>query len=79
MIKLRDVSYDDIVSQMQKHFNLKPVVTVQRFKFNSRSRQADESVATFVVELWHQAIHCEYGDDVLRDRLICGINDPHTQ
>ena len=80
--KPTDVSYDDIVSQVQKHFNPKPVVTVQRFKFNSRSRQADESVATFVAELRHLAIHCEYGDslnDMLRDRLICGINDPRIQ
>ena len=80
--KPTDVSYDDIISQVQEHFNPKPVVTVQRFKFNSRSRQADESVATFVAELRHLAIHCEYGDslnDVLRDRLICGINDPRIQ
>ena len=58
------------------------MVTVQRFKFNSRSRQADESVATFVAELRHLAIHCEYGNslnNMLQDGLICGINDPCIQ
>ena len=81
-LKPKEVSYDDIVSQVQKHFNPKPVVTVQRFKFNSRSRRADESVATFVAALRHLAIHCAYGDslnDMLRDRLICGINDARIQ
>ena len=53
-------------------------MTVQRFKFNSRSREEEESVATFVAELRHLAIHCEFGEvlnDMLRDQLICGIND----
>ena len=80
--KPTDISYDDIVSLVQKHFNPKPVVTIQRFKFNSRSRQEGESVATFVAALRHLAIHCEYGvslSDMLRDRLICGVNDDRIQ
>ena len=63
-------------------FTMTPVVTVQRFKFNSRSLRADESVATFVAALRHLVIHCAYGDslnDMLRDRLICGINDARIQ
>ena len=58
------------------------MVTIQRFKFNSRSRQEGESVATFVAALRHLAIHCEYGvslSDMLRDRLICGVNDDRIQ
>ena len=67
---------------MKDHYNPKPVVTVQRYKFNSRSRKEGETVATFVAELRRLAIHCEFGDslnDMLRDRLICGINDARIQ
>ena len=55
---------------------------MQRYKFNSRVRQPEESVAKFVAALRHLAIHCDYGDslnDMLRDRLICGINDARIQ
>ena len=77
-----ELDFDEIVTVMQQHFNPKPVVTVERFKFNSRFRRTGESVATFVAELRHLALHCEYGDslnDMLRDRLICGINNARIQ
>ncbi len=77
-----EVEYNDIVSLVKQHYNPKPVVTVQRFKFNSRSRQKEETVATFVAELRHLAMHCQYGDslnDMLRDRLICGIDNKRIQ
>ena len=67
---------------MKQHFNPKPIVTVQCFKFNTRIRAEDESVAKYVEELRHIAIHCGYGDslkDMLRDRLICGINNKQIQ
>ena len=37
--KPMDISYDDIITQVQQYYNPKPLVTVQRFKFNSQSRQ----------------------------------------
>ena len=43
--KPTDKSYADIVSLLQNHFNPAPAITVQRFKFNSRSRQNGENVA----------------------------------
>ena len=63
---------------VKKYYNPKPLVTVQRFKFNSHSSEKGENVATFVAELRHLEIHCEFDDvlnDMLQDRLICGIND----
>ena len=57
-------------------------VTVQHFKFNTRIRAEDESVVKYVEELRHIAIHCDYGDylkDMLRDRLICSINNKQIQ
>lgn len=77
-----EVEFDAIVGVVKEHFNPTPQATVQRFKFNSRSREKGETVANFVAALRHLAIHCQFGDalnDHLRDRLIQGIEDkPHT-
>ena len=50
---------------------------MQRYKVNTRIRSARESVADYVAALREIAQHCEYKDslqDLLRDRLICGVN-----
>ena len=55
---------------------------MQRFKFNSRFRRQGESVSTFVAELRAIAEFCNFGDTLklmIRDRLVCGINDENTQ
>ena len=55
---------------------------MQRFKFNSRFRQPGESVSNFVSELRSLAEFCNFGstlDDMLHDRLVCGINDDNIQ
>lgn len=79
--KPSEVDYEEIVWLVKQQFNLKLIVTVQRFKFNTRIR-AEESVAKYVEELRHIAIHCDYGDslkDMFRDRLICSINNKQIQ
>ena len=55
---------------------------VQRFKFHTRKQRPGEPVATFVAELRHLTEHCDFGailDDMLRDRLVCGIADVTIQ
>ena len=50
--------------------------------FNSHSRQARESVTTYLAELKRLSEHCNFGDTLqymLRDRLVCGIQDQRTQ
>lgn len=52
-------------------------ITMQRYKFNTRIRSASETVADYVAALREIAQHCEYKDslqDMLRDRLVCGVN-----
>ena len=59
-----------------------PSIIVQRFKFNSRSRQPGENVSTYLSELRSIAEVCNFGlslDDMLRDRIICGINNDQIQ
>ena len=70
--------YDDIVKRVQDHVRPKPSVILQRFRFNSLSRKEGESVADFVTELRRLSTNCAFGDtlsDMLRDRLVCGINE----
>ncbi|KAL7842138.1 hypothetical protein SRHO_G00238270 [Serrasalmus rhombeus] len=45
-------------------------------------RKSGQSVANFVAELRQLSEHCEFGavlDDMLRDRLLCGINEDEIQ
>ena len=75
-------SFDEIVEAAGKHFNPKPSSIVQRFRFNSRVRKEGESVADFVAQLRQLSEHCQFGDtlsDMLRDRIVCGINDQRIQ
>lgn len=75
-------SYDELVKILKEHFNPTPSETVQRSRFHGRFRKSGETVATFVSELRSLAEFCNFGaslDDMLRDRLICGINNSKIQ
>ena len=77
-----DKTFDELIAVTKNHFNPKPSVIVERYKFNSKVRQPHQSVSQFIAELRHIAQHCDYGEtlnDMLRDRLVCGINDDRIQ
>ena len=80
--KPKDVSFADIVKQITDHYQPKPSIIVQRFKFHSHSRKSGESVATYIAELKRLSEDCAFGEflqEMLRDRIVCGINDPRIQ
>ena len=67
---------------LSDHYCPQPSEIVQRAKFYKRVRQPGESVATFLSELCSIAEYCNFGDSLetmLRDRLVCGINDDCIQ
>ena len=75
-------SYDELVRVLKDHFNPTPSETIQRARVNSRFRKPGETVATLVSELRSLAEFCNFGtslEDLLRDRLICGINNRKIQ
>ena len=75
-----EVSLQAIIDKVNAHYNPRPSAIIQRFKFNSRSQQPGESLPTYVAELRKLSEFCEYGDQLdqmLRDRLVCGIADTH--
>ena len=71
-------SYAELVEALLKHFKPTPSEIVERFKFYSRVRKAGESIATYVAELHSLSEYCNFGtslEDMLRDRLVCSVND----
>ena len=79
---LRDHSFTELTELLDKHYDPAPSPIVQRFTFNTRLRRSDESIAEFVAELKSIARHCKFGNvlnDMLRDRLVCGVNDTRIQ
>ena len=77
------VNFDELVEQLNNHYDPKKSISVQRFKFNSRVRKPGESVSTYIAELKKLAAHCDFEEafllQMLRDRLVCGIGDSRMQ
>ena len=75
-------TYKEIIAIVSNHYKPTQSVMVERLKFNRRIRHSGESVPTFVSGLRQLSRYCDFGDglsDMLRDRLICGINDDRIQ
>ena len=80
--KPTDKTFAEIIQLVKDHVEPKPTVIVQRFTYHSRSRKQEESIAAYVNALKKISEHCQFGDtlqDMLRDRLVCGINDVRIQ
>ena len=80
--KPADKSFVELVNLVKNHLNPRPSSIVYRFKFNSRFRQQGETIQQYVAELRNLSEHCDFGDQLekmLRDRLVCGLNDEQIQ
>lgn len=80
--KPKDKTYTQLVELLKNHFDPKPSEIVQRYKFDSRNREPNESVMEYVAELRRLAQDCNYGNTLqqrLRDRIVCGINEDRIQ
>ena len=74
--KPADKTFPELVEALLRHFHLKPSEIVKRFKFHSRVRKPGESQLRSLTEF------CNFGDSLkvmIRDRLVCRINDPSLQ
>ena len=71
----------DIFATLDGHFAPKPLVIAERYRFNKRDQRPGEPLNDYVAELRRLARHCEFGSNLnehLRDRLVCGLNNPAT-
>ena len=77
-----DKTYAELVEVLTDHFSPKQLEIVQRSKFYSHSRKPGENILSYVAELHALAEHRNFGgtlDVMIRDRLVCGVNDDSIQ
>ena len=80
--KPMDKTYQEITDLLSGQLHPKPNVIVKRYRFKSRTRRSGESIAESLADLRHLSRHCEYAaitDAMIRDRLVCGVNDVGIQ
>ena len=80
--KPETLTLDVLVATLTKHKAPTPTRVVQRFRFNSCTREQNEDLSTFVARLRTLAEHCEFGEtlnDMLCDRIVVGINNDKIQ
>lgn len=73
---------DQIVIVLKRHFNPKPLVISERFKFHKRDQKENETVTEYIVALRRLSTSCAFGeflDDALRDRLVCGMKSESSR
>ncbi|KAL3975969.1 inner nuclear membrane protein Man1 [Sarotherodon galilaeus] len=80
--KPADKSFKEITEVLQKHFQPKPLVIAERFRFHKRNQLKNEATSEYIAELRRLSEHCQFGEglsDVPRDRFVCGMNNESTQ
>ena len=78
----KDKLLAEVIAVLEKHFDSKPAVIAERFKFHKRDQLPGESLADYVAELQHLTTHCAFGaylNVALRDHLVCGLRSKGTQ
>ena len=74
-------TFTDIVAVLKKHWRPKPSEIVQQYNLRSRLQEG-QSIADYVAELDQLLEHCGFKentlDDMLRDRLVCGVKNTCT-
>ena len=71
-------SFEQISKVLVEHFEPKPLVIAERFRFYRRTQEEEESVTEFMAHLRRLATHCQFGaflEEALRDRLVCGLRN----
>ena len=79
---LTEKTFTELCATLKAHFQPKPIVIAERFRFHQRSQDLNKSVAEYIAELRKLALHCEFGiflKDALRDRLVCGLRNAGVQ
>ena len=73
---------DVILTLMEEHYKGKVNVTFERFQFFKRDQLSTEPFANYLTAVRTLIQSCEFGsleDELLRDRLVCGISNTSVQ
>ena len=71
-------SVAEVLSVLERYFRHQKNVVFKRFKFNSSFQLPNETVDSYINNLWYLASTCEFGaltDELNRDRLVIGVKD----
>ncbi|XP_043208221.1 uncharacterized protein LOC122373879 [Amphibalanus amphitrite] len=78
-----DVKYGDLVKVLSEHFEPSPSRILARYRFHTCDREDGASVSAYAATLRRLARPCQFSaevlDEMLRDRLVCGIRNPRLQ
>ena len=80
--KLSDKTYDELVAALTAHFEPRPLIIAERFRFHKRDQKEGEKIRDYAASLQKLAEHCSFGDtllETLRDRLVCGMRNENVQ
>ena len=80
--KVMEFLYSTILKKVKAHHSPHPSAIVQRFKFNVQQRKKGKFVSDYVAALRKLTEFCKFSEtlqDMLQDRLVCGINDGRVQ
>ena len=78
----KELSFAEIVDNLAKHLDPKPIVIAERFKFHKAEQQESESIRDFLARLKKLAETCEFGgyrEEAIRDRFVCGLKERTIQ
>ena len=70
--------YEIVKGKFESHFVKRRNTIFERARFNQRRQEEDESVDSFITDLYGLSEHCSYGairDEMIRDRLVVGLRD----
>ena len=80
--KPKDKEFSELVDILVRHFEPRPIVIAERFRFHKRDQKPGESITVFLSKLRRLAAFCSFGtfleealeeEEALRDRLVCGV------
>ncbi|XP_037279677.1 uncharacterized protein LOC119172626 [Rhipicephalus microplus] len=80
--KPSSLSYEEVVSTLNEHYDPSPNEISESFKFFHRNQQEGESVQAFIVEIRKLAHNCNFSsmlERMLRDRIVCGVRSKNLQ
>ncbi|KAL1435108.1 hypothetical protein MTO96_011272 [Rhipicephalus appendiculatus] len=71
----------EVFELLKAHFSPQPSEIVRRNTFYKRNQAPEETVSFYIAELQRLAQHCNFRnlEEMLRDRLVCGLRDEHLQ
>ena len=67
---------------LKRHFELKPVIIAERFRFHRWDQSSGESIVEDLAKMCHLATHCQFSDylnKALRDQFVCGLQNGGMQ